>query len=155
MCLKPGNRLRRFEAVWRHFRASPEVHALIEDGHEIVFENKAPPLTGPQWNKATKLPPAQMKVIRQEVKDLVSKGAMRKISKEEAQQNPGFYSKMFCVTKPNKKWRPIINLKPFNKYVLKKNFKMETVRDVRNLLQPGMWAATVDLQDAYYHIGLL
>ena len=90
MCLKPGNRLRRFEAVWRHFRASPEVHALIEDGHEIVFENKAPPLTGPQWNKATKLPPAQMKVIRQEVKDLVSKGAMRKISKEEAQQNPGF-----------------------------------------------------------------
>ena len=155
MCLKPGNRLRRFEAVWRYFRASPEVHALIEDGHEIVFENKAPPLTGPQWNKATKLPPAQMKVIRQEVKDLVSKGAMRKISKEEAQQNPGFYSKMFCVTKPNKKWRPIINLKPFNKYVLKKNFKMETVRDVRNLLQPGMWAATVDLQDAYYHIGLL
>ena len=155
MCLKPGNRLRRFEAVWRHFRASPEVHALIEDGHEIVFENKAPPLTGPQWNKATKLPPAQMKVIRQEVKDLVSKGAMRKISKEEAQQNPGFYSKMFCVPKPNKKWRPIINLKPFNKYVLKKNFKMETVRDVRNLLQPGMWAATVDLQDAYYHIGLL
>ena len=155
MCLKPGNRLRRFEAVWRHFRASPEVHALIEDGHEIVFENKAPPLTGPQWNKATKLPPAQMKVIRQEVKDLVSKGAMRKISKEEAQQNPGFYSKMFCVSKPNKKWRPIINLKPFNKYVLKKNFKMETVRDVQNLLQPGMWAATVDLQDAYYHIGLL
>ena len=155
MCLKPGNRLRRFEAVWRYFRASPEVHALIEDGHEIVFENKAPPLTGPQWNKATKLPPAQMKVIRQEVKDLVSKGAMRKISKEEAQQNPGFYSKMFCVSKPNKKWRPIINLKPFNKYVLKKNFKMETVRDVRNLLQPGMWAATVDLQDAYYHIGLL
>ena len=155
MCLKPGNRLRRFEAVWRHFRASPEVHALIEDGHEIVFENKAPPLTGPQWNKATKLPPAQMKVIRQEVKDLVSKGAMRKISKEEAQQNPGFYSKMFCVSKPNKKWRPIINLKPFNKYVLKKNFKMKTVRDVRNLLQPGMWAATVDLQDAYYHIGLL
>ena len=155
MCLKPGNRLRRFEAVWRHFRASPEVHALIEDGHEIVFENKAPPLTGPQWNKATKLLPAQMKVIRQEVKDLVSKGAMRKISKEEAQQNPGFYSKMFCVSKPNKKWRPIINLKPFNKYVLKKNFKMETVRDVRNLLQPGMWAATVDLQDAYYHIGLL
>ena len=155
MCLKPGNRLRRFEAVWRHFRASPEVHALIEDGHEIVFENKAPPLTGPQWNKATKLPPAQMKVIRQEVKDLVSKGAMRKISKEEAQQNRGFYSKMFCVSKPNKKWRPIINLKPFNKYVLKKNFKMETVRDVRNLLQPGMWAATVDLQDAYYHIGLL
>ena len=155
MCLKPGNRLRRFEAVWRHFRASPEVHALIEDGHEIVFENKAPPLTGPQWNKATKLPPAQMKVIRQEVKDLVSKGAMRKISKEEAQQNPGFYSKMFYVSKPNKKWRPIINLKPFNKYVLKKNFKMETVRDVRNLLQPGMWAATVDLQDAYYHIGLL
>ena len=155
MCLKPGNRLRRFEAVWRHFRASPEVHALIEDGHEIVFENEAPPLTGPQWNKATKLPPAQMKVIRQEVKDLVSKGAMRKISKEEAQQNLGFYSKMFCVSKPNKKWRPIINLKPFNKYVLKKNFKMETVRDVRNLLQPGMWAATVDLQDAYYHIGLL
>ena len=31
---------------------------------------------------------------------------------------------------------------------------METVVDVKRLLRPGMWAATVDLKDTYYHIGL-
>ena len=30
---------------------------------------------------------------------------------------------------------------------------MEMVRDVKDLLKPGMWGATVDLSDAYYHIG--
>ena len=43
--------------------------------------------------------------------------------------------------------------KPFNQFVKKPKFHMETGRDVKALLKPGMWAVTLDLSDAYYHIG--
>lgn len=60
----------------------------------------------------------------------------------------------YSVPKPNEKWRPVINLKPFNQFIKNGKFRMETVKDMRSILRCGMWAATVDLKDAYYHIGL-
>lgn len=41
------------------------------------------------------------------------------------------------------------------RFVTKRTFKMETVKDVRSMLRPGVWGATIDLQDAYYHISEL
>ena len=31
---------------------------------------------------------------------------------------------------------------------------METIKDVKNMNRPGTWDATIDLFDAYYHIGI-
>ena len=50
---------------------------------------------------------------------------------------------MFCVPLPNEKWRPVINLKPFNQFVENGKFHMETVGDMHSILRCGMWAATV------------
>ncbi|PIK45634.1 hypothetical protein BSL78_17514 [Apostichopus japonicus] len=56
-------------------------------------------------------------------------------------------------TKTGRSWRPILNLKPLNKnYVEPKRFRMETLNLILPLLRKGMWAASVDLQDAYLHI---
>ena len=52
-----------------------------------------------------------MEVIREEVGELVQKGVMRKVPKAEAKRQKGFYSKMFCVPKPDGRWRPIIDLR--------------------------------------------
>ena len=61
---------------------------------------------------------------------------------------------MFCVPKPgNKRWASI-NLNPFKVHVSKKSFKMETIKDVKIMIRPGMWGATIFLFDAYYHIGI-
>ena len=100
------------------------------------------------------LPKAQMKVIRKEVADLCVKGTVRRIYVDEANATLGFYSCMFCVPKPGNKKQAIINLKPFNVHVSKKSFRMETIKDVKNMIRPGMWGATIDLSDAYYHIGI-
>ena len=49
--------------------------------------------------------------------------------------------------------RPIINLKPFNKTFLDPpHFRMEGIPDVIRLLNPGDWAATIDLKDAFFHV---
>ena len=71
-----------------------------------------------------------MTVIRKEIVDLCGKGVMRRISLKEVKRILGFYSKMFCVPKPGQKWRPVINLRPFNEFVIKEKFCMETVCDV-------------------------
>ena len=62
--------------------------------------------------------------------------------------------KLFCVLKLSGNWHPIINLRPMNKFVVKQRFKMETVQDVKELLRPGDYGATIDLQDAFYHVSV-
>ena len=42
---------------------------------------------------------------------------------------------------------------PFNRCVKEWKFHMGSGRFGNDLLKPGMWNATVDLSDAYYHIG--
>ena len=95
----------------------------------------------------------RMQVVWDEVCQLIAKQAVWVVSPAEAFNKPGsFYSKLFCVRKQSGSWRPIINLKPMNKFVAKQNFKMETVRDMKQLFRPGDYGTTVDLQDAFYHV---
>ena len=48
-----------------------------------------------------------------------------------------------------------MNLKFFNFIVRKTSFKMETLRSVIAVLTPHQWMASVDLKDAYFHIGVV
>ena len=43
-----------------------------------------------------------MNTVRKEVQGFLEKGAVRKLTMEEAQSDPGFYTKLFCVPKPGK-----------------------------------------------------
>ena len=63
-----------------------------------------------------------------------------------------FYSRLFLVPKPGKKWRPIIDLNVVNKYLHVPTFKMETAENIRDSLQQGEWVTSLDLTDAYFHI---
>ena len=46
-------------------------------------------------------------------------------------------------------------MKPLNaSYIETPLFRMDTTKDVANLLRPGDWAASTDLKDAYFHIAI-
>ena len=64
----------------------------------------------------------------------------------------GFYSRLFLVPKPGKKWRPVIDLSLLNMHLSVPTFKMETVEVIRNSICKGEWVVSVDLTDAYFHI---
>ena len=64
----------------------------------------------------------------------------------------GFYSRLFLVPKPGKRWRPIIDLSVVNQYLHIPTFKMETAENIRDSLQEGEWVTSLDLTDAYFHI---
>lgn len=68
------------------------------------------------------------------------------------QKGRGVYSPLFLIRKPNGSFRAIINLKSLNQAVVYKKFKMETISSTINLLREGSFMASIDLQDAYYHV---
>ena len=62
--------------------------------------------------------------------------------------------KIFCVTKPDTNiWR-MIDMRKLNKYIKKKSFKMQGVKDVRAALDPGMHVSVIDISDAYFHVSI-
>ena len=66
--------------------------------------------------------------------------------------SPGYYSRPFLVPKPDGSFRPIINLKKLNQFIVVPSFKMETLFSIIAALQPQEWITKIDLKDAYHHI---
>ena len=69
-----------------------------------------------------------------------------------SQRGEGFHSILFLVPKPVRTFRPILDLKDLNSYVLTKPFRMVTLQSIIPLVRPGDFLMTLDLQDAYFHV---
>ena len=66
-----------------------------------------------------------------------------------------YVSSYFAVPKSKRspdKWRHILNLKKFNKYVCHAYFCMKDVKTVRKLFQNGTMCVGLDLKDAFLHV---
>lgn len=61
-----------------------------------------------------------------------------------------FVSNVFMVPKQNGKVRIILDLSRFNEAVEKVHFKMDNLHTATNLIVPGVFMTSVDLQDAYF-----
>jgi hypothetical protein len=90
-------------------------------------------------------------VLLEEVAALCAKFAVEPLS-PSIPGDQGYYSTYFLVPKKDGGVRPILNLKPFNKYLNKQRFKMETLPKVFSALPRGAWMASLDLKDAYFHV---
>jgi hypothetical protein len=66
----------------------------------------------------------------------------------------GFYSPYFIVPKKGGGLRPILDLRVFNRALLKLPFKMLTQRNILAGVQHLDWFAAVDLKDAYFHVSI-
>jgi hypothetical protein len=89
--------------------------------------------------------------IDQEVEALLLKGAIEEVPLFLPLLS--YISSIFLVPKKSGGMRPKLNLKRLNAaYLNTPYFRMETVKDVRHALRD--WAASIDLQDAYFHVPL-
>ena len=96
----------------------------------------------------TVAPQGQDDLLHQEVLTLLNKGAISEVTVE----GHGFFSTLFLVPKKEGQYRPVINLKPLNKFMKSEHFKIEGMHIVRDLLQEGDWMTRLDLKDAYFAI---
>ncbi|XP_033634203.1 uncharacterized protein LOC117295606 [Asterias rubens] len=94
---------------------------------------------------------AKRRSLEGEINALLLKGAVRIVPRSGTQT--GFMSTFFLTPKKEAGvWRPILNLKPLNKFIRPKRFRMETLRTILSSIVPPAWAASIDLKDAYLHV---
>ena len=145
---KIAGRLSKFSGAWSEIGADPWVMRIVQWGYKIPFVT-LPPLR--LQGQETTYPKGSLKwsSLNQSVQELRNKGAI-----EPAPLTPGFYSRLFLVRKATGEWRPIIDLSSLNVFVHCPSFTMETPRSILRALQQGQWLTSLDLKDAYFHIGI-
>ena len=87
--------------------------STVRKGYAIDFVNCPPGSKGPV---STPVPCLQSKQIAldQAIQALVIKKVVEPVPL--SQEGQGFYSTLFLVPKKPEGWRPVLNLKPLNKY---------------------------------------
>ena len=136
--------IRGYLPQWEALTQDQWIHQVVK-GYEIELSSP-PPDRHP-------CPPYQMdrsreETLNQEVTKLIQKGVVEEVQLDQL----GFSSPMLVVPKKGGKWRPVINLRLLNQYVVKPHFKMEDIRSLKDIIQEGDQIAKLDLKDAYFSV---
>ena len=89
-------------------------------------------------------------LVEQEIQELLRKGAITCINHCKSK----FVSNLLLREKNDGRYRPIINLKSLNQFLPYHGFKMEGLKQVKEVLNRGNLIAKLDLQDAYFSVPL-
>ena len=155
-CLPVGGRIRFFLSEWQKMGASRRVLRWIRLGYPLHFKrnlvqsSELPRLTDAAHPSIVTCYQDQVKqnALLNLVQELEEKKCVQKLEPKEK----GFFSRVFLVPKKSGGWRLVIDLSKLNEYLTPVTFQMDTLAKVKKVLQPGMWATSIDLSDAYHHI---
>ena len=122
---------------------------VLREGYGIPF--RMPPPLSPIPIILDSYSPQSVKgrALDKEIQALRRKGAV-----EPAPPTPGFFSRMFVVTKATGGWRLIIDLSTLNLSVDWTSFRMETSQTVLRAVRRNDWMVSIDLKDAYLQISI-
>ena len=142
-----GGRLKHCIQNWRKVCRNDWVLDVVSSGYKLPFKYtpvqhfvpKNPEVSGAAHN-----------ILVTEASDLLAKEAIFPVHPVSGQ----LLSSYFAVPKPRSpgKFRPILNLKKFNKSIKKYKFRMEGLKQVRDWIQKDAWFCGMDLKDAFLHI---
>ena len=147
-----GGCLRNYVLAWEEISHDDWVLDVLRNGYAPQFKDHPPRMTK-NWKvfesvtRSTR--PERALALTNHIQELLSKEAIEKVRDPTSL---GFYSNVFMVPKKNGKFRLVINLKELNNYIIIPGFRMETVASVTAAVQPGDWAISLDLTDAYHHV---
>ncbi|KAI8494019.1 hypothetical protein Bbelb_283660 [Branchiostoma belcheri] len=121
----------RAQRQWIPICSDPWVLSTVSKGLRVHLTGRPFQLVPPE--EVTGLNLEAENLMAAEVLSLKQKGVILEVPPVEGQ----FLSRLFLVPKKDGTWRPVVNVKPLNQYVVADHFKME---------------ATLDIKDAYFHI---
>ncbi|XP_056409109.1 uncharacterized protein LOC130323316 [Hyla sarda] len=126
-CLpRVGARLFHFASQWLKTSSDSWVNSIITKGYALEL---------------TTTPPNKFVLNRQDphvlplISEFLLKGALEPV--QISQRGFGIYSRIFAVPKKGGSWRLVIDLTYLNTYIVRKRFRMETIRSVLSLLEEG------------------
>jgi hypothetical protein len=141
-------RLRCCISEWKLITLNKTVLAYIEFGVPYRFTSPPPPKFVPEMILSAEHSAAR----DSELSRLVDIQALVPLPSSEFSQ--AVFAGVFMVPKPNSdKFRPVIDQTYTNSFVDKVHFKMETIKDVKDIMMQDDWLLRWDLKDAYLHAG--
>ena len=143
-----GGRLQSFWQVWQNRGANPQVVSILKEGYTLPFKQR-PLLTRFPLIQSGYSSPTKNMYLKEALISLINKLVVEKVV---VQSSLAFYNRLFLVPKPNRKWRPILDLSRLNVFLNTGTFKMETPETIRLSLKTGEWVTLLDFIDAYFHI---
>ena len=133
---------------WEGIVPDPWVVATVARGYRLQFRRRPPMFSGVKVTSVQD--PVLMSALATEVQELLLKGAISEVP--PSAQLAGFYSKYFIVPKKDGGLRPVLDLRPLNRYLKVLPFKMVHTRVVMQSIRQGEWFTSLDLKDAYFHV---
>ena len=122
------------------------VNNVVSEGYRIPFKY-VPQMKFPPSNPVAHGPAYD--VLVSEAEALQQKNAIFPVEPCEGH----YISSYFAVPKPrSEKFRPILNLKRFNKSIKKYKFKLEGFSQLREWIKPGAFMCSLDLKDMFLHV---
>ena len=134
-------------SAW-HALGDPVAANIMSQGFDLDFAVQPTLSYDPPLNAVTSDENAEL--ILPFIPDWLKRGVVREIFKKTKL----FYSRMFSVPKPEKEIRPIIDLSILNRMLRIPSFTMTTVDKIAPVLPEGLWAITIDIKDAYFHVAM-
>ena len=125
--------------------AHPRVVGLLRHGYRLDFKilpklSKIQLILSEYYNKN------KDGALHEAVQAMLTKKTITQVRKPTTL---GYYSRLFLVPKPMKRWRPVIDLSMLNNHVHVLTFKMETAESIRKSILKGEWVTSID---AYFHV---
>ncbi len=120
---------------------------IIKWGYSLQFTRRPPRFSGVV---STSVQSENAHVLRLEVMTLLEKGAIERVP--PAQSESGFYSRYFLVPKKDGVLRPILDLRCLNHALMRRLFRMITLKQILSQIRTGDWFFSLDLKDAHFHI---
>ena len=142
--LKPGS----FWQVWQNMGLNPWVVSILKEGYTLPFKQR-PLLTRFPLIQSGYSSPTKNMYLKEALLSLMSKLVVEKVV---VKSSLAFYNRLFLVPKPNRKWRPILDLSRLNLFLSTGTFKMKTPETIRLSLKTREWVTSLDFSDAYFHI---
>ena len=144
-----GGHLRSFKRDWQTNKCSYNVLNIITNGYVLPFMSKPNLARFPLIQSGYKALQKDQ-ALASSIQSLLLKKAIERV--ENGKYLGLNYTRLFLVPKHHQWWRPVIDLRRLNTFLLVEKFEMETPESIRTSVLLGEWESSIDLSDAYHHI---
>ena len=140
------NRIRSWLATWRRIRANPVVLSWLSSGVRVRWADGRPP--APFHIREYHITHAEQTAWHELKHRYLRTGAIRPA------RDRRYVSAAFLRPKKDGGMRLVIDLRHLNNHCAKSSCSYETLASLRELIEPGDWMVSFDVQDAFHHIGI-
>ena len=137
-------RTRLYLKNWKKITQNKSVLDIVK-GYKIPFVQKPTQTFHPQTQPTD---PVEDLLISSEISHLLEKGAIEEVDMSQLH----YSNSLFLVAKRSGGKRPVINLRPLNRFIPNQKFRMESILLLKDILKPNSFLTKIDLKDAFYSI---